>query len=215
MKLHLGCGETYLDGYVNIDFPLEAHSVQRTTKADLCVDLLSLRYPANSIEEVRLRHVFEHFTRPVACALLTGWHRWLVPEGVLRLEVPDLEKTAKKINSRFVPMARKLVGIRHLFGSHEAGWAAHYEGYTSATLSHLLKHFGFAVRSVTYNDWQGTYNIEIIASKRIDVVGINPGERARNYLRQYLLDESEVALLEVWMVAWCRQYERMTVGEEK
>ncbi len=213
MRLHLGCGEKYLEGYVNIDFPLEAHSIQKTTKADLCADLLSLRYPPGSIEEIRLHHVFEHFTRPVACALLAGWHRWLVPGGLLHLEVPDLEMTAKKINSRFVPMARKLVGIRHLFGSHEAGWAAHYEGYTAGTLRHLLRHFGFVAGTVSFNEWRGTYNVEMLASReKGPEVGGDPEERARSYLRQYLLDESEESLLDVWMVAWHRQYERMTDG---
>ena len=61
MKLHLGCGQQYFEGYRNIDFPLTQHTVQTKSVADEHADLTSLRYPAGSIDEIRLHHVFEHF----------------------------------------------------------------------------------------------------------------------------------------------------------
>lgn len=67
LKLHLGCGEVYLDGYRNIDYPPSEHTVQTQTKVDEYADILrELVYPRASIEEVRLHHVFEHFTHPGA-----------------------------------------------------------------------------------------------------------------------------------------------------
>jgi predicted SAM-dependent methyltransferase len=65
-KLHLGCGQRHLEGYINIDFPASEHSVQDKSVADIQADITQLSYPASSIDEVRLHHVFEHFPRPVA-----------------------------------------------------------------------------------------------------------------------------------------------------
>ena len=101
MKLHLGCGEIYFKDYVNIDFPLENHSVQRSSVADQFSNLYELSYPINSITEIRLHHVFEHFSRAHALAFLAAWNRWLKFEGVLRIEVPDFYTTAKKASSLF------------------------------------------------------------------------------------------------------------------
>ena len=76
-KLHLGCGQRYLEGYVNIDFPAAEHTVQEQSVADRHADLLCLSYPAGSIDEIRLHHVFEHFDRHTACALMASWQSWL------------------------------------------------------------------------------------------------------------------------------------------
>ena len=81
MKLHLGCGHYYLEGYTNVDYPPSEHSVQQSIKADLFCDLATLRYAAGSVDEIRLHHVFEHFPRPAALALLCRWRDWLVPGG--------------------------------------------------------------------------------------------------------------------------------------
>ena len=81
MKLHLGCGQIYLNGYVNIDYPLTEHTVQQASVADEFCDLTNMHYKAGSIEEVRLHHVFEHFPRAQAIALLASWHSWLQRGG--------------------------------------------------------------------------------------------------------------------------------------
>ena len=97
MKLHLGCGQQYLQGYVNVDYPASEHQVQKSLRADLYTDLTKLSYPVASIEEVRLHHVFEHFSRPVALALLCRWRDWLAPGGRLHVETPDLMASARML----------------------------------------------------------------------------------------------------------------------
>ncbi|MBU1349519.1 MAG: hypothetical protein ABII99_02395 [Patescibacteria group bacterium] len=95
MKLHLGCGENYLEGYVNIDFPPEFHTIQNKSVADKYANIFELKYKKDSIEEIRLHHVFEHFERAVALALIAGWRSWLKKNGVLRIEVPDFKMKIK------------------------------------------------------------------------------------------------------------------------
>ena len=68
MKYHLGCGETYLDGYCNVDFPPENRTAQKQTRVDLEADLLVMPY--GPCEEIRSSHVFEHFNE---AALLEWW----------------------------------------------------------------------------------------------------------------------------------------------
>jgi hypothetical protein len=201
MKLHLGCGQRYFEGYVNIDYPLSEHSVQQTSIADEYANLLELRYKANTIDEVRLHHVFEHFPRAVAAALLYSWNTWLKKGGTLRIEVPDFEKTGKVALSRFSSKKAKAVAMRHIFGSQEAHWAVHFEGYTSYSLSHVMERYGFKLSEVKKNSHLGTYNIDVIAIKVKDISAAEAAAITRNYLTGYLVAdvESERLMLDIWM----------------
>jgi len=211
MKLHLGCGEVYLKGYINIDFPLNKHSVQNKSVADKHADILRLCYSENSIEEIRLHHVFEHFTRPIACALITTWYTWLQPNGILRIEVPDFQRTARIVLNPFNTGRKKLLAIRHIFGSHEVNWAVHCEGYTLKSLSVLLRMYGFRINKIDKNSWKGTYNFEIFANKISERLNKKQFEKiTKNYLKQFLVDESEseLRLLSVWMNNYNKQIKK-------
>jgi len=211
MKLHLGCGQRHLEGYLNIDFPLSSHTAQTTSVADLHADITTLCYPAQSVEEVRLHHVFEHFPRPVACGLLACWFSWLRPGGVLHLEVPDFSRTATAILNPFNSFRKRAVAERHLFGSHEASWAVHREGYTPAMLKTMLAQFGFHAASVTKNSWRGTFNVEVVCSRAAG----SPTKaefvpRAAGYLQNFLVDSgaSEMLIHAVWMASFSEQLEK-------
>ena len=94
----------------------------------------------------------------------------------------------------------QLVAERHLFGSHEAHWAVHCEGYTTKILGKMLESFGFRVCKVRRNSWRGTYNFEIFAKKRAS--GLTRADceaAARRYLANFLVDDTEQKLLDVWM----------------
>lgn len=140
-KLHLGCGELYLEGYVNIDFPPEHHTVVKV-KADLYSDIRNLKYPENSIEEIRLHHVFEHFSRQEALKLLADWRKWLKPGGKLVIETPDVE-TAFQMFAETDDLKKRFALLRHVFGSHEADWAYHKDGWGEQKFKFILEKFGF------------------------------------------------------------------------
>lgn len=170
MKLHLGCGEVYLEGYRNIDQPPAEHSVQRKSVADEQTDLRSLRYPAESIEEVRLHHVFEHFPRAVAMALAASWSSWLRPGGALHVEVPDFERTARSVLRPFSSRRQRFTGIRHLFGSHEAPWAVHWEGWTRESLCEAFRLCGLRVERVRRSRWLHTHNITVVGIRTTGIL---------------------------------------------
>jgi len=209
MKLHLGCGERYLHGYVNIDFPLDAHSVQTTSVADIHANILDLTYPTDSINEIRLHHVFEHFTRPMALALLTSWSSWLTTGGILHIEVPNFHRQTLEILNSQSSFSTQALGIRHLFGSHEASWAVHCEGYSPQTLQYILEQYGYSITAIREIDWEGTYNFEIIAYKKGASKTKNEyWEITRGILLNYLLNLSELPLLNIWLEIYKSQIEK-------
>lgn len=210
MKLHLGCGQRYLSGYQNIDFPQSEHTVQTTSVANVHADLLTLRFKESSINEIRLHHVFEHFPRFTACALIAAWQSWLKERGVLRIEVPDLLMTGLAAINPFSSRHRRRVAERHLFGSHEAAWAGHKEAYTTGELRTLLSTFGFRMTKRYRNSWRGTYNIDLVAEKHRSLSCSGCREAASAYLRGFLLDESEseLRLLDTWMDQYEQQIEK-------
>ena len=192
---------------MNIDFPPSEHSVQTQSIADEYHDITKLNYQINSIQEVRLHHVFEHFERATACALVASWNSWLTHKGVLHIEVPDFDKTAKAALSRFNNINNKKIAIRHLFGSHEAKWAVHAEGYSEWMLEDMLNCFGFKKTKVLKHNWRGTYNLEIVAEKINTITKHECETKAEEYLTGFLVDESEYELLKVWLQQFRNQIE--------
>lgn len=140
MKLHLGCQEKYLDGYVNIDLPPSEHTVERV-KADRYADVRDLSYAENSISEIRSHHLLEHFTRQQALLLLARWHKWLKPNGLLVVETPDFEESAKKF-LKANPDEQFVFG-RHIYGSEEAAWATHKDYWSETKYRFVLSRLGF------------------------------------------------------------------------
>lgn len=208
MKLHLGCGQKYLEGYVNIDFPLDQHSVQKKSLADEQKNILELKYKTETVDEIRLHHVFEHFDRATACALLVAWNNWLKKDGILHIEVPDMEYCISRMLNPLLNANKKAIAQRHLFGSQEADWAVHYEGYSSATIKNMLSTFGFKVKSIEKNRWKGTGNISVIAIKHEKLNDSGEIlERVSDYLRNYLVDnsDSELEMLKVWIGKFNKQ----------
>jgi len=216
VKLHLGCGQQYLEGYTNIDFPLSSHSVQQTSVADIHADILSLHYPANTVEEVRLHHVFEHFTRPVACALLASWSSWLTYGGKIHIEVPDFQMTARAMLRPLASTKRQSVAERHIFGSHEAGWAVHCEGYTPKSLTRCVNEYGFRLLSIKKNRWRGIYNFVLIGQKTAQLSLEDLEEATERYLEIFMVDssESERRLLSVWMDMYREQVKKSWARNE-
>ncbi|MBC75125.1 MAG: hypothetical protein CME64_03845 [Halobacteriovoraceae bacterium] len=215
MKLHLGCGQRHLEGYRNIDFPLNDHSVQIKSVADEHADIRRLRFKKGEVREVRLHHVFEHFSRPVACGLASGWSSWMEPGDKLRIEVPDYLLTTLSILNPLSSFRRKMVGIRHLFGSHEAHWAYHYEGYTTRHLLSLLRTNDFKLVKKRRNSWKGTYNIDLTVEKVGKISSKEDFEKHnRAFLRNFLLDDSEIPLLDIWMKDYQEQLELSWAQDE-
>lgn len=141
LKLHLGCGQKYLRGYVNIDFPQSEHTLMKV-KADIYKDIRELEYDSGSIDEIRSHHVLEHFSRQEALKLLLQWRRWLKPGGLLCIETPDFAACAKSY--KWAGLKRRFELGRHLFGSQEAKWAFHLDFWDQKKFQYVFNQLGFS-----------------------------------------------------------------------
>jgi predicted SAM-dependent methyltransferase len=98
LRLHLGCGPTHLEGWVNVDLV--------STRPDLAWDLSRpAPFPDESVAAIFHEHLLEHLPLPAAIGFLHECHRLLRPGGVLRLGVPDFGRYARDYSG-----SRTLIG---------------------------------------------------------------------------------------------------------
>jgi predicted SAM-dependent methyltransferase len=98
LRLHLGCGPTHLEGWVNVDLV--------STSPDLAWDLSRpVPFPDGSVDAIFHEHLLEHLPLPAAIGFLHECHRLLRPGGVLRVGVPDFGRYARDYSGN-----RSLIG---------------------------------------------------------------------------------------------------------
>lgn len=83
LKLNLGCGSKYLDGYVNVD---------RVGAPDVLLDLESFPWPwlDSSVVEIRMVHVLEHLGHEISTfkKLIQEMYRVCGNSAIIHLVVP-------------------------------------------------------------------------------------------------------------------------------
>lgn len=86
MKLNIGCGYTYLKGYLNVDASEDSLADATMEAHDLCLD-------SGSVEEITATQLIEHLGFFKGKYFLAECFRVLQPGGTLRLETPHLERS--------------------------------------------------------------------------------------------------------------------------
>ncbi|MBN1818550.1 MAG: glycosyltransferase [Sedimentisphaerales bacterium] len=152
LRLHLGCGQWRFDGYVNIDYPPAEHTTVKQLGADLHTDITTLSFPPQTVDEIRLHHVFEHFNRVTALALLVRWADWLRIGGLLRIETPDLMGSARTLLSD-ASWRTKMAVVRHLAGDQAARWAYHLDHWFAERFTGTLEKLGFGQIETQNSAW--------------------------------------------------------------
>ncbi len=176
-RLHLGCGSNPLPGWVNVDNSPSvwlAQIPERVTRLLGKLRLLSppqrefiraaraldirwadgrrLPFPDNSFEAVYSSHTLEHVPRAAVATFLAEIRRVLLPGGVLRLALPDLNKLVdayRKDGDAEAFMERSLLGMPSLaspldrlkflvVGSRHHAWM-----YDARSTCVLLERLGF------------------------------------------------------------------------
>ena len=147
MKLHLGCGERYLEGFTHVDLAKYDH-----IDYEIPVDNLQI-FSDNSIEEIYASHVIEYFDREEIKSVLKEWNRVLKKNGVLRIAVPNLPELIKVYET--------YNDLNNILGPLYGKWKIdnktiyHKTVYDEKSLTSVLEQAGF--RDIRKWDWKTVF----------------------------------------------------------
>lgn len=211
-RLHLGCGERHLRGYLNVDLSPEEGTASGQAHPDLEADIRHLHCSPDSLREVRLHHVLEHFERAEALALLIRWHEWLRPGGLLVVETPDFEHCTARFGKR--SFVEQTAILRHVFGSQEAPWAQHRDGWSPSRFTEILLRLGYTeiTHARGFSDEQELL-ANVCVTARKPVAGLPWDERvlAATQLLEFSMNGTSVTEQRL-LKRWRNTFDR-TVGE--
>jgi predicted SAM-dependent methyltransferase len=171
MMLHIGCGASRIDAFVNID-------CRETPAADLVTPAWDLRaFEDASVAYIYARHMLEHMSLENAVRSLAEWRRVLRVGGIVHIVVPDIIFHAKQLLGVAQCPHQSDQRGHALAGFY--GWQRpdcgeadfHRWGYTPDSLKGLLTHSGFeitgaGIAQLTARDRE-PWHINMRARKRI------------------------------------------------
>ncbi len=118
IRLHLGSGNVNLQGWINIDARKDSHIhiIEKDFKLETFAD--------NSISEIYLSHVIEHFTFEEINKLMDIFKRKLMKKGILRVSVPDFDSVIKiyQSSSNNIEKVEPILlgGQEHIYNFHKS-----------------------------------------------------------------------------------------------
>tara|TARA_B110000027_G_scaffold133233_1_gene161190 strand:+ start:1061 stop:1681 length:621 start_codon:yes stop_codon:yes gene_type:complete len=134
-RLHIGCGPINLEGWINIDARDNSHVHINTHVIDL------KDFSDNSIGEIYLCHVLEHFSFEEVSSVLDVFYRKLQPGGLLRISVPDFRLMAQS----YLVQKVGLHSLKYaLMGGQDYQYNFHKSIYDYKILTQVLSQAGFS-----------------------------------------------------------------------
>lgn len=144
IKLHLGCGNLHLEGWVNIDWNASEYT-------DIVDDVSTLTtFQENTVDEIYACHVLEHFglvssvEQPRCIDVLKRWNSLLKPGGILYVSVPNILSILKGIDINVNNLNITYDFLRCCYGGQDYKGNTHYCGFTPLYLSSLLQQSNFS-----------------------------------------------------------------------
>src|SRR5260221_6665066 len=137
MKLNIG-GIATAPGWTTL-------KIRAGPQVDIVGDGIDLgRFATASVDEIYASHMLEHLGfRDELPRALAEWHRVLVPDGLLRVSVPDLMTLCRLFVDPNVSQPVRDYVVRVLYRSQEDAHDFHKMGFTLDSLSAHLTTAGF------------------------------------------------------------------------
>jgi predicted SAM-dependent methyltransferase len=154
-RLHLGCGDHRLGGWINVD-------LEKTSAAGLLTDTAKgLPFADGSVAFVHCEDLLEHLDFEGGVAMLAECRRVLRDGGVLRILTPDLRALVEKVYRDADPRQlawcdRELsaTGPCQALNAHLRMSGEHRFVYDEEELTRVLRSLGFEVGRVRWNESQ-------------------------------------------------------------
>lgn len=168
-KIHLGCGDIILNGWINIDARNADHIHIHTDQIDL------KEFADNSVGVIYLSHVLEHFDFKESQDLLELFNKKLKPGGVLIVSVPDFHALTQVYSLNYDLEIVK----RALMGGQDYAYNFHKSVYNFELLKNLLTKCQF--------DQIGTYD-------PVKLFGTDLGDFSTYRIENILISLSVIAI---------------------
>ena len=136
MKINVGSGKDYREGYINIE-PNELFP------ADIRDDIRNVSFEENSLDEILAQDVIDHVTYMECRVLLRKFYTWLKPNGLLNIHLPNFEnlsKWASEGDHESMIWIHGTDGKRASYDTNFIKWS-----YTPRTIKKLLRGIGFII----------------------------------------------------------------------
>ena len=192
IKLHLGCGNVVVDGWINVDYSLGARLSKIPTfryfnkklklfnvewQENIFLHDLTKKLPwkDNSVDYIYCSHTLEHFTKDNGRYLLSEIYRVLKRGGLARIIVPDLGIIIDRFNKKEI-MAEDLVNCLEVFEQETKTTSKikkifnklyqfpHRCMYTEDRLTHIMSEIKFLVTPKKYLE-SNIESIEVIETE--------------------------------------------------
>ncbi|MEW5867343.1 MAG: HAD-IIIA family hydrolase [Bacillota bacterium] len=138
VRLNLGCGCDYRDGYVNVD-------IRTTVRTDICCSVDRLPFPDCNADYIVAKDVLEHFGRLEVESVLKEWVRVLKPQGEIEIITPNLEAICSGyLRGDFG--TERLVEL--LYGTQDYPENTHKAGFDLKSMAVLMEKCGVEVLDV-------------------------------------------------------------------
>jgi predicted SAM-dependent methyltransferase len=156
MRLNLGCGKRYKEGFINID-------AFDATVADTLMSAEDLAFPSNSVDAIEACQLIEHLGYHHTVSALAEWFRVLKPGGTLLIETPDLEASMQQYLHGDHDAKKEI--LTWIYGVESPGME-HRLCFPKVLIKNLLKKSGFTAITTSYFTTEKYHPVMQISSKK-------------------------------------------------
>lgn len=129
IKLHLGAGDYWFEGYINIDFNVYGGT-------DMLCDIRKpLPFQPHVVEVIQAHEVLEHMNKDELFNILEDWKRVLIPHGRVDITVPNIDKLIE------LYQVDKKNALQQIYGIEDH--PHHKQGFTKETLIEVFLQHGY------------------------------------------------------------------------
>ena len=145
IKLNLGCGNEYRDGWVNVD-------IDNSKRTDICCDFINLKshFKEKSINHIYMMHSISYLNLWEALIFFKDAYNLLQTGGILEMEFPDTEKCSNLINES-ISFENYLEAVRGIY-AFDLDQIKNREYYKPYAFGWSGKYMRDALRDIGFTD---------------------------------------------------------------